>query len=103
MPTIKCGSGMKLQLWVKDSGAFDGFAVILNGIQFDDVGDQAVRRYDIPTPAGRTEIAVQFGGNDGGVSAVVDIADKNGLPNRKVLANLGQDDGLRHDYVLEVG
>jgi hypothetical protein len=89
--------GMKLELWVKDEGAFDGFAVYFDDDRISRIVDQQTHVYPIPPQEASLKIAVQFGGSDGGISAVVDVVDGN----NQVL--LGNQQGTRHEYVIKKG
>lgn len=89
-------TAMKLELWVKDSGNFDGFAVYFDGDKIANVVDQGTHVYTLPDK-GTLSVVVQFGGNDGGISAVVDNKD----PNNQTC--LGKQDGKRHAYIFKEG
>lgn len=93
--SIKYVQGKKLQLWVRDTGVFDGFAVYLNGQKIDEVGEQDTKKYDIVRPDAAEKVSVRFGGHDGGVTAVVDVTD----PNAKQV--LAKQHGMAHEYVIE--
>jgi hypothetical protein len=84
-----------LELWVRDVGAFDGIAIYLNGKLIERIGDQQTVKFAIERPPGPTEIIVHFGGNDGGISAVVDVTD---IDQQRALGKQTQGDGLRHAY-----
>lgn len=91
-------SAQKLELWVIDSGARDTVAVFLNGRLVEFIADRSVHQYSIERPPEGTAIAiaVHFGGNDGGFSAIVDAT--HGSP--RYAEKLGPNDGMRHSYVL---
>jgi hypothetical protein len=94
---IEFPAGKKLELWVRDTGLFDGIAIFLNGAIIKRVGDQSTHKFVILRPREREEVAVTFGGNDGGISAIIDVTD----PNQTVA--LGKQDpthGLTHKFVL---
>lgn len=92
---IKYADGKKLELWVKDKGAFDGFALFLNGSLVTEVGDQDTHKFPIARPAESAGIVIHFGGVDGGISAVVDVTDK---PEK-----LADAEGLKHSYIIVRG
>lgn len=93
--TIKFESGKKLELWVKDNGKFEGFAVFLNGTLVKQIGDQMTHKFPIEEPSSGAAIVIHFGGVDGGISAIIDVTD---AANRQKLD--GQD-GLKHSYLIE--
>lgn len=86
--------GRKLELWVRDTGVFEGFALFLNGEQVDEVGDQSTQKYAIERPEANAAIVIHFGGADGGDSAVVDVTD----PKSK--KRLEKQSGLQHSYLI---
>lgn len=89
--------GRKLELWVRDTGLFDGIAIFLNGAIIKRVGDQYTHKFSIARPREPEEVCVTFGGNDGGVSAIIDVTDPN-----QVFPLVKQDvsNGLTHKFVL---
>jgi hypothetical protein len=91
--------GAKLELWVVDTGALDTIAIYLNGSLIDYIGDQTTKKSAIQRPpTGKSiAIAVHFGGNDGGYSAIVDTTGGQS----KNIQKLGPADGLRHSFILE--
>ena len=94
---IEFPEGKQLELWVRDTGLFDGIAIFLNGAIIKRVGDQCTHKFRIERPRERQEVAVTFGGNDGGVSAIVDVTN----PDQTVaLAKLDMTHGLTHRFVL---
>ena len=94
---IEYKPGMQLVLMVKDTRGFDGFEVFVNGVAaVPPVEDQLVHRYTVPRPAERTVVAVLFGGNDGGASAVFDVSG-----GQKTL--LESQPGMKHVYVIDPG
>ncbi len=86
---------MKLELWIKDAGMFDGFAVFVDGSLIRKVGDQITHKSTISRPSGVEAIAINFGGQDGGVSAVVDVTD----PNNNL--TLEKQTGINHAYMIQ--
>lgn len=92
--TIPYDRTMKLQLWVRDSGEFSGFAVYLDGSVMYQVADQDTKKYDIPRPDSATVVAIKFGGNDGGVSTIVNVANDQQVA-------VERQTGLQHSYFLE--
>jgi hypothetical protein len=94
---IEFPGGRKLELWVRDTGLFDGIAIFLNGAIIKRVGDQSTHKFVICRPREREEVAVTFGGNDGGITAIVDVTE----PDQMVaLAKLDATNGLTHKFVL---
>lgn len=97
MDKIIYREGMELVLLVKDTFGFDGFQVFV-----DDTAaappqdDQLLHRYPIPRPGGEQTVSVVFGGNDGGASAVFDVAAQ---PPKRLDAKKG----LTHKYEIEAG
>jgi hypothetical protein len=89
--------GMQLELWVRDTGLFDGFAVFVNGSIVTTVGDQKTHKFPIPKPTNSEAIAVNFGGQDGGTSAIIDVADPSQL------ATLETQTGVNHGYIVKPG
>lgn len=95
MKTIEYKEGMKLALLVRDRGGFDGFSVYVNGnINGSSVMDQGPHRYEIPRPANKEVVVVQFGGNDGGDSAIFDLS--GAAPKR-----VGEQQGRTHAYLIQ--
>jgi hypothetical protein len=90
--TIQYKDGMKLELWIWDSGELEGFAVYLNG-QFLDEKNIVAIKYPIGKPDPKSAIVVEFGGDDGGATKVVDVA-----ANNQVLEH--QDSGDKHSYLI---
>lgn len=90
--------GKQYQLWVRDSGEFDGFAIYVNQTLVRQVGDQLTHKYPIvpPVPGGPSPlpIVIHFGGNDGGVSAIVDVT----VPNDEQV--IEKQLGLKHSYLV---
>ena len=82
------------ELWVRDSGEFDGFAVYVNNALVNVVGDQQTHKYPVEHPAAPLAITVTFGGSDGGVSAIVDVTD----PNNQAVVE--KQKGLKHSYLV---
>jgi hypothetical protein len=93
---ISYTDGMVLELWVRDTGLFDGFAVYVNGSVIQKVGDQSTHKFSIPKPTADLALAVNFGGQDGGVSSVVNIADP------KNVVSLEKQTGLNHGYIIRL-
>jgi hypothetical protein len=94
---IEFPAGKKLELWVRDTGLFDGIAIFLNGAIIKRVGDQCTHKFSIARPKDREEVSVTFGGNDGGITAIVDTTD----PDQNIpLARQDASAGLTHKYVL---
>lgn len=87
--------GMKVELWVKDSGEFDGFAVYLDGNKIATIVDDKTRSFALPETNADLKVTVQFGGNDGGVSAIVHLMDDNNQ------SCLGKQRGMRHEYKIK--
>jgi hypothetical protein len=89
----------KLELWVIDSGSLDTLAVFLNGRMIDYIADRKTHAFPIERPPTGTTIAiaVHFGGNDGGFSAIMDASE--GEP--KTVEQLGPRDGFRHSFMLK--
>lgn len=89
----------KLELWVIDSGSLDTLGIFLNGRLIDFIADHQTHKSPIDRPPTGTSIAiaVHFGGNDGGFSAIVD-AGKNPVEN---VEKLGPRDGFRHSFILK--
>jgi len=91
---INYTQNMKLELWVRDTGLFDGFAVFVDGSIVKVVGDQQTHKFPIPRPTGDESIAINFAGQDGGTSAIIDVADAN-APN-----TLETQTGINHGYIV---
>lgn len=89
---IKFADGMKLQLWVWDSGDIEGFSIFLNG-EFLDERTTLALKYDIDAPTGDEAIVVHFAGVDGGATKIVDAAKANAVLE-------SQESGLKHSYVI---
>lgn len=87
-------AGMKLELWVRDTGLFDGFAVYVNGSIVRVIGDQLTHKFLIPRPQADETIVVNFAGDDGGISAVIDVANPSG-PN-----TVESQEGKNHGYII---
>ncbi len=70
---VEYKAGMKLQLWVWDTGELEGFMLYKDGKLFDaqQVHDLA---YEIDRPIDTFKIEVKFNGVDGGATKIVDIA-----------------------------
>lgn len=97
MNLIEYKLGMQLVLMVKDTGGFEGFEVFVNGVAATPpVEDMLVHRYTVPRPDERAVVAVRFGGNDGGASAMFDVSG-----GQKTL--LDSQKGMKHVYVIEPG
>lgn len=92
---VEYAEGKRLQLWVRDVGAFDGFAVFLDGHLVCEIGDQTTRKFPIERPDGVSSIVVHFAGRDGGVSAIVDVTDETAK------VRLEGQEGLRHSYLVK--
>jgi hypothetical protein len=86
---------MKLQLWVRDTGLFEGFAVFVDGSIVTTVGDQKTHKFDIPRPESDEAVAVNFGGQDGGRSAIINVADPDQLMTLETQV------GVNHGYVIK--
>lgn len=84
-----------LELWVRDTGQFEGYAVFLNGTLVQQVGDQLTNKFPIGQPSALTPIVIHFGGADGGISAIVDVSN----PPSQV--KLEAQSGLKHSYLIE--
>ena len=91
---INYTQGMKLELWVRDTGLFEGFAVFVDGSIVKVIGDKKTHKFPIPRPNGDPSIAINFGGQDGGTSAVIDVANPGG-PN-----TLETQTGINHGYIV---
>jgi len=91
---IEYRPGMQLQLWARDTGIFEGFAVFVNGSIVKVIGDQLTHKFPIPMPQSDESIVINFGGSDGGISAIIDVANPGG-PN-----TLEQQTGLNHGYII---
>jgi hypothetical protein len=81
--------GMNLEVWIRDRGEFDPYRVFMDGVMMD-LSFEVERHLVIPTDA--SVVIVQFDGEDGGLSAVFDVAAQP----RKLLAK--QTTGLHHRY-----
>ena len=92
---IKYAEGKQLELWVKDTGQFEGFALFLNGSLAMQIGDQTTRKIPITRPNPSAAIVIHFGGVDGGISAIVDVTDTS-APEK-----LADQEGLKHSYLIE--
>jgi hypothetical protein len=95
---VDYAEGRQLELWVRDTGLFDGIAIFLNGQRIRRIGDQITHRFPIDRPPISADITVAFGGNDGGITAIVDVTD--GDDNQLVLGRLSQADGAEHTYTV---
>jgi hypothetical protein len=93
--TIKYAEDQQLELWVKDTGQFEGFAIFLNGSLAMQIGDQTTRKIPITRPSPSAAIVIHFGGVDGGISAIVDVTDA-AAPQK-----LADHEGLKHSYLIE--
>jgi hypothetical protein len=82
--------GMDLEVWIRDLGKFDAYRVFMNKIQVG-LSFELEKHYEVP--AGVTSVRVQFEGQDGGISAIVDVTAAPA-----VLAK--QDQGKTHDYEI---
>jgi hypothetical protein len=88
--------GMKLWLYVWDSGNPEGFAVYINDNLLTE-SNAILKKYDIE-PLGPGEswgILVRFAGQDGGATKVVD----EGSSPHQVEGH--QDDGVVHGYLIK--
>ncbi|MEY4547131.1 MAG: hypothetical protein RL685_3326 [Pseudomonadota bacterium] len=86
------------ELWVRDTGDLDSFAVFLNGQLAERVSDQRkTHKFKIDRPQGSCAVVVHFGGNDSGITAVVDVTNDR----ERGLAKQTPQDGFRHSYLLE--
>src|SRR6185369_5420076 len=92
---IQYQDGKQLELWVKDTGQFEGFALFLNGSLAMQVGDQTTRKIPITQPNPSAAIVIHFGGVDGGISAIVDVTDP-AAPHK-----LEHQNGLKHSYLIQ--
>jgi hypothetical protein len=90
--------GQQLELWVRDTGLFDGIAIFLNGHRISRVGDQITHRFPIVRPPSKADITVSFGGNDAGISAIVDVTD---VDNQRLLGKQTAADGPEHEYIVK--
>ncbi|MDQ2643857.1 MAG: hypothetical protein M3020_08595 [Myxococcota bacterium] len=95
---VNYSDGKKLQLWVKDRGELDGISVFLNGHLVRCFADQVTHKFPLERPPESVKLLVAFGGNDGGVTAIVDVTDGN---NELVVARQKPEDGMKHEYVLK--
>lgn len=86
--------GMQLELWARDTGLFEGFAVFVNGSIVRVIGDQLTHKFPIPMPNKDESIVINFGGRDGGISAIIDLAHPGG-PN-----TLEDQEGVNHGYII---
>lgn len=94
---IQYPSGKTLELWVRDKGEFDGIAIFLNGQIVGRVVDQKTHKFPLMRPPVSTSLRASFGGNDGGVSAIVDVTNAN---EQMVIGKQDAEDGIHHDYNL---
>lgn len=92
---VEYTNDVQLELWVRDTGLFDGFAVFVNGSIVQTIGDQLTHKFPIPKPANNQSIAINFGGQDGGTSAIVDVSDANQL------VALETQTGSNHGYIIK--
>lgn len=95
--TLSYTADMELQLWVRDTGSFDSIAIFVNGKLSMLIADSKTHKFPISRPPESVVVAVHFGGNDGGYSAIVDV--KTGKEDS--LSKLGPDDGFRHSFILK--
>jgi hypothetical protein len=95
--TISYPTGRVLELWVRDTGQFDGIAIFVDGAIVRKFVDQGTHRIPLDRPSAKVELAVAFGGNDGGISAIVDMTDPK-LP--ETLGKFAANDGLTHRYEI---
>ena len=95
MNRIEFKSGMKLFLYVWDSGEIEGFAVYVNDTLVTE-RNTLTRKYPLePLDSGESwGLIVQFAGQDGGATKIVDEA----TTPQTVLAH--QDTGLSHAYMV---
>lgn len=91
---IQRSPGMQLEVWVKDRGEFDVFRVFMDGVQ---VALSIESEKHVEIPAGVSTVLVQFEGEDGGISVVVDPS----IP--KVLERQNESDGTSHAYEIIEG
>lgn len=97
MKHISFPAGRQLELWVRDTGELDTFAVFLNGNLAERVSDQTrTHRFPFDRPVTSSAIVVHFGGNDSGLTAIVDVTDGQ----ERGLAKLTAADGNRHSYIV---
>lgn len=85
---------MQLKLLVRDTGDLDTFAVYVNGGIVDEIADQQTHAYPIDPPSSDMAVGVQFGGVDGGTSAIYDFA--NGQKKQ-----LARQTGVTHLYLIQ--
>jgi hypothetical protein len=90
MPKLTYGPE-PLELRVLDSGIAEGFTVFVDDVEVEHV-DEHARRYAIPRPEGTIRIVVQFGGRDGGTSAIFNATTENVIALER---------GFRHEYEIE--
>jgi hypothetical protein len=83
--------GMKLQLWIRDLGAFDPYRAFMDGVQ---LGPYFEVEKHIAIPEDMTVVMAQFDGDDGGASAIVDASVDP--PARLAV----QDEGFTHTYKI---
>ena len=95
---VKYTDGKKLQLWIKDRGELDGVSVFLNGHLVRSFADPITHKFPLERPPQSVKLLVAFGGNDGGVTAIVDVTDSG---NELILAKQKPEDGMKHEYVLK--
>lgn len=95
--TISYPTGREIELWVRDTGQFDGIAIFVDGAIVQRFVDQGTHRIPLERPSAKVELAVAFGGNDGGISAIVDMTDPK-LP--MTLGKFGTNDGHTHRYEI---
>lgn len=95
---VNYADGRKLQLWIKDKGELDGISVFLNGHLVRSFADQVTHKFPLERAPLSVKLLVAFGGNDGGVTAIVDVTDS---ANELVLAKQKPEDGMKHEYVLK--
>jgi hypothetical protein len=83
-----------LELWVKDTGILEGFTAYVGTLRVDEVSDGQTHAFPIARPESLLNLVVQFGGQSGGHTAIV---DNQGPGQRKVLA---RQEGLSHAYEI---
>ena len=87
-------AGMRLEVWVRDLGAFDPYRIFLDGIMF---GPYFENETHLTIANDITDVVVQFEGEDGGASAIVDVAV---TPPARLAR---EKDGASHHYKITAG
>ena len=92
--TVQYTDGMELELWVQDTGQLDTYFIYVNGFQVKASQSQALHTYPIDKPQRPPlAITIRFAGNDGGLSALFDVA---GGQRRE----LARQSGTAHEWIV---